>query len=262
MNKLLLASFSLFFILSCRPKKTISDLERFFVYENIKFNHPEKMNQNIVRPLNAWVVLFESKFKCFYYRTAFRKRLGHIKLTRKKDKCDYEDSAIYEDRRVDSIKYIKISTNQDDLKIRLEINNEEITYRLLNTELNSKKEITLLDQSYLSDIFVDRDIKNIKKLGDLEICHGVNSNCQDVVGYRCERCPGSFYEVVDFNCPQGGSKYCGVEDCGKKNKPACPRGYEVLETKLKSLCFDGSPAGFCGPGLQTFCNEDNILICL
>lgn len=99
-------------------------------------------------------------------------------------------------------------------------------------------------------------------LSDKDLCHGVNSNCQDVVGYRCENCPEGFYEVVDFNCPQGGSKYCGVDNCGKKNEPACPRGYKILGSKLKSLCFDGSPAGLCGPGLETFCNEDNILICI
>lgn len=247
---------------SCLSHKSPSALESFFLYQDIRVMRPEKMNTKITKPLNAWILLFESSKRCFFYKTPFREKLGHLKLTEKKDKCSYDREALYENKKVEYLQFRVVSDNLDDLKIRVEINNVQTTYRLLNSQFKDEDKLSFLPKSYLRDVFVDRFENEKEKLGADEICHGVNSNCQDVIGYRCEKCPSAFYEVVDFNCPQGGSKYCGVDECGKKNKPACPRGYEILGTKLKSLCFDGSPAGLCGPGLQTFCNEDNILICL
>jgi len=95
----------------------------------------------------------------------------------------------------------------------------------------------------------------------LTACHKVEKNCKESLAYQCERCTGSWFEVVDFNCPQGGSKFCGRANCGSLNQPACPRGVDHIGIEYNDVCFDGSPAGICEEGLTPVCIGDKYLVC-
>jgi hypothetical protein len=83
-------------------------------------------------------------------------------------------------------------------------------------------------------------------------CHQVNKNCETVGENRCEQCRYGWYEVVDFQCSQGGSKFCGQNHCGEKNEPACPRGTKVVDLE---------DAGICQSDLSPVLNGDGILVC-
>lgn len=83
-------------------------------------------------------------------------------------------------------------------------------------------------------------------------CEQVNKDCQTVGENRCDDCRYGWYEVVDFQCPQGGSKFCGQNHCGEKNEPACPRGIKVVDLE---------DAGICQNDLEPKANADKILIC-
>ena len=78
------------------------------------------------------------------------------------------------------------------------------------------------------------------------------SKCETIGEYRCDDCRFGWYEVADFNCPQGGSKFCGQNHCGEKNEPACPRGYKI---------FENEDTGICQNELIPVYNQDHILVC-
>lgn len=92
-------------------------------------------------------------------------------------------------------------------------------------------------------------------------CFQVNENCETVGENLCEFCRYGWFEVVDYACPQGGSRFCGENKCGEKGEPACPSGKKVFSLEGVNLCFDDSEAGFCQGDLRPVCNEENILIC-
>ncbi|MBC7539726.1 MAG: hypothetical protein H7281_12960 [Bacteriovorax sp.] len=83
-------------------------------------------------------------------------------------------------------------------------------------------------------------------------CQQVDKNCQNVGENRCDSCAYGWYQVVDYTCPQGGSKFCGQNHCGEKNEPACLRGTKVVE---------GSDSGICQSDLSAVLNADHVLVC-
>ena len=97
--------------------------------------------------------------------------------------------------------------------------------------------------------------------GDLEICFQQNETCGNKGPDTCQQCKYGWYSIVDFNCPNGGSRICGQSNCGNRGEPACPRGKDFMELSRKSQCFLESKAGYCSPGLHTYCDQNNILIC-
>ncbi len=98
-------------------------------------------------------------------------------------------------------------------------------------------------------------------LGSAKKCRKINNKCEIVGEDLCDQCRFGWYEVVDYNCPQGGSRFCGQNNCGKKDEPACPAGAKIFDLENSELCFDESPAGFCQEDLQIVCSKDHILTC-
>ena len=103
-------------------------------------------------------------------------------------------------------------------------------------------------------------VKQKKIVGNV-ICHQVDSKCRDIKKNNCHLCPNGHFEVVNFNCPQGGSKYCGQNRCGENNALACPRGFSANRVRIKS-CQSNWSAGFCQKGLRSICNSKGELICV
>lgn len=99
------------------------------------------------------------------------------------------------------------------------------------------------------------------KVGRVDYCYKVNSSCEKEIEFNCERCEEGFYSVVDYNCKGGGSKLCGISHCGDRGEPACPRGSSFSEEGSQINCFKGSSAGICNSGLETYCDENKILVC-
>ncbi len=99
------------------------------------------------------------------------------------------------------------------------------------------------------------------KEGRVDYCYRVNSECKPIIEYECGRCEQGWYSVVDFNCKGGGSKLCGISDCGNRGQPACPRGSRYSDEGSSLNCFKGSVSGICNKGLETYCDENKILVC-
>lgn len=262
--KLILSIFLLFGLLSCQQEKFDFANELAFT-TNFEMNELYQGSKGVYEPKNTWLLLFTFNKYCYFYKTPFNKSLGESRITKRQaGKCSFSDDAIYSK---EGIKDFKMNLHvQEKIKLSLIIDGESFNYPLINYSVSRKFTPfnNQLKKSFFGNVYVNGglDYLKTKTLKSGTLCHGVNIECKDVVKYKCDLCEKGSYEVVDFNCAQGGSKYCGKDKCGTKNQPACPRGYKVLDTKLPSLCFNGSPAGFCSPGLSTFCNDEGILICL
>ena len=94
--------------------------------------------------------------------------------------------------------------------------------------------------------------------GESIICHRLDDNCNTIGEYLCDRCRYGFFEAVGSKCSHTNTKICGVNRCGRKGWPACPRGSVLYEKD----CRNGSKSGFCGPDLQTYCDDKGVLVCL
>lgn len=99
------------------------------------------------------------------------------------------------------------------------------------------------------------------KEGRVDYCYKVTNECRTEIEFDCGRCIGAWYSVVDYNCKGGGSKICGISNCGMRGQPACPRGSTFSEEGSRLNCFRGSKAGICMDGLETYCDENKILVC-
>lgn len=83
-------------------------------------------------------------------------------------------------------------------------------------------------------------------------CLQVDKSCRQIGEDRCDDCRYGWYQVVDYSCPQGGSRFCGQNHCGEKNEPACIRGTKIVESE---------DLGICQSDLSPVWNADHILIC-
>lgn len=95
----------------------------------------------------------------------------------------------------------------------------------------------------------------------VKFCYRINPNCEVIQNFECQKCTGGWYSIVDYNCAGGGSKLCGIAECGGANSPACPRGNTFEEITDNNFCFRGSKAGICNEGLETYCDGNNVLVC-
>lgn len=238
------------------------ELSKHLNFESkIEFSKEYVNNQEIKDPPGTWIKIISTPKVCLFYKTPYKKNLGILKLAEiKNSKCDeIEDTSFMKDK----IESLSVEYDKKKLEIHLNMNQEKMTLSLLGIKkMGDFRKYSSNIEEYKIPSLTLNEIVLRNYIEDGKLCHGVNSNCNSIVENTCDNCKSGFHEVVDYNCPQGGSKYCGQIECGQKDLPACPRGYEVLDTKLSSLCFDGSPAGNCAPGLKTFCNDDKILICI
>lgn len=93
-------------------------------------------------------------------------------------------------------------------------------------------------------------------------CHKFNEFCEETHEYDCEKCDKGWIEVFDHGCPQGGSKYCAVEQCGRKNQPACLLGIDWVSPDIAKNCTIEDPRVFCSPETTMYCDPDGVAICL
>lgn len=252
-------------IFLCNPNFEL-EINRLFTHSSdVNINSVLESSQSIEKPAGTWIVLIENKVKCLTYKTPFKEGLGILKIVEmNKGECQIDQNSSFTLSNIQKLSgYYNKKANEFSFQMTIQDQTKKYTIPLLNKVVNKKFERfdSNIDNVYFKNLLLEEYTAQAP-IKDGELCYGVNSSCSTVVANKCASCENGFYEVIDFNCPGGGSRYCGANKCGQKNEPACPRGYEILESKLSSLCFDGSPAGYCAPGLHTYCNEDKILICL
>lgn len=213
------------------------------------------------------------KKHCLYYQVPYKEKVGHIRVQEIKNQTECPDSTTVDKFFVtlDKVTNFKIAVASYKIIMSFDFNKQknEIIIPTPNVELGliHEKYRPLTEKRLISGLRLLKlsddsfDFASNKYLGQLSDrfargtairCQQVNKDCQTVGENRCEQCRYGWYEVVDFQCPQGGSKFCGQNHCGEKNEPACPRGVKVI---------DPLDAGICQSDLEPVANADKILIC-
>lgn len=260
----------LFFVISCVQVDTDEVLYKIYKHWLYVTDIKTFSNSNeiIERPPGAEVLVlqlnFSEKSQCVYYLVPYKNKLGNLIITENKNTnvCPENNTskALIE---IPEITKLKIQYAQFNLNISFFKNKKEIIIDvplfninkgLIHQKFKSKKSRSLLNGLSLahSGLRMHGELQDRFLNGHALRCHQVNEKCETVGDFRCNECRYGWYEVVDYNCPQGGSKFCGQNHCGEKNEPACPRGYKL---------FENIETGICQNDLTPVYNGDHILIC-
>lgn len=210
---------------------------------------------------------------CVYYQVPYKEKPGKliVEITKNAEACNETSGENRNLLNLSGLDKLKVTFQNFKLNLDFSYNqkNYTITMPLANIEnglihekyqgLKEKRLVSGLRLLRLSDDSFDfGSNKYLGKLSDRFSrgsairCEQVNKDCETIGENRCDQCRYGWYEVVDFQCPQGGSKFCGQNHCGEKNEPACPRGIKVV---------DPEEAGICQSDLEPRANADKILIC-
>lgn len=133
---------------------------------------------------------------------------------------------------------------------------------LSNSSLNFYKEglVVTINQP-LAEVSVRPDVSESYFEKTAKTCHVYNKFCEEVEPNTCSNCVNGWFSVIGKNaCGIKTTKYCGVDNCGQKGWPACPR-FPIPDRKEEIICFDNSPYVFCEKDLNIYCVNDE-LICL
>lgn len=212
------------------------------------------------------------KTQCVYYQVPYKKIVGLLKIIEQKNNSDCTEASNgdvwFEFKHLSDL-----SVRLENFKLILDFKfkNQKKTWTfllpnlengLIHEKYQAQKERKLLPGLTLLRINEESfdNGRNIYlgKLGDRMgrgsaiRCQQVDKNCQNVGENRCDLCAYGWYQVVDYSCPQGGSRFCGQNHCGEKNEPACPRGTKVVT---------GLDSGICQSDLSAVFSADHILVC-
>lgn len=276
-----------FLLLGCQKKEETASYESFKLLLVKTFMNADSIDLHKISLTNGIPLLvveghgpsldkpIQVKY-CLYYQRPFKSSFGKLWLSfvNQLEECGISSNAIvaegFEDfslefqpaQKKTYIQIIsKINKKEDLVKVPLVNFKQKASYKFAESEklIGFAPNLRLVGASSMK--FKIGNAQDSYPLKTAKRCLQVSENC-DVIGENlCNFCRFGSYEVVDYACPQGGSRFCGENRCGEKGEPACPTGKKVFGIEGNSLCFDDSEAGFCQGELRPVCNEDNVLIC-
>jgi hypothetical protein len=276
------------FFISCTVKKNEMNIVLIFKNALLKdwiytteIGNIYERGELITRPIGSEVLIFNLKFldkngeglkeHCFYYQIPYKQLLGKVTVTenKNKEKCE-ETSNGNVIASLDNINQLRIDLSNFQLVVSFTRKNqfEQLSFPLINLVQGSIHEKVESEKwkSKIPNLFLIRgnnnlnesERKNVGKINDsfenrsAIICKKVNRKCELVGENICEHCRYGSYEVASFNCPKGGIRICGINHCGQKGAPACPRGEKSQ---------DGEVDGICESDLKTVRDNNGILVC-
>lgn len=212
------------------------------------------------------------KTHCVYYQVPYKKISGKLSVEEKKNEGACAETASGDSWvEVDNIKDFKMVLDNYRLHFDFDKAGKKVQWSFLLPNIENglvhekyepqkekKWKSGLSFQRINSDSFLNQNNKYLGKLSDRMSkgtsirCQQIDKNCHVVGEDRCDECRFGWYQVVDYNCPQGGSKFCGQNHCGEKGEPACPRGSKIVAE---------GEEGICQSDLTPVMNADHILIC-
>jgi hypothetical protein len=204
--------------------------------------------------------------ECFYFRAPYKSELGELSLIKLKEGPLCPEVSAAEDVIYKNIKSFKITNKKFELDF--DIDGKLISLPLYNISHVSiperfKPEIQnkLLNGFRLINLSAEESGTKNNYIGSYNqryslntaiLCKKVNDKCEVIGEEFCHRCKFGSFGVEDYECPNGGSRYCGINHCGEKGEPACKRGASTKED---------SNDGICNIGLATARDKNNVLIC-
>lgn len=264
------------------------------VYQNIystydiKVNKIIKYNSPLLHPAGTWINIATFKtlnqhFRknrdyCLNFRIPFKEKLGVLVFVAKKSSTcnDY----FYKKNKIKMTKIKELSLNLAaktfNISITTTTNKLKSSIPLINikTPTQFKRYATATTQYFYPGLSVgmtrSRPITlhtktKSKEINNGEICHPVDNKCKKKSKNNCHLCSGASYMVINNACSGSYIKYCGIDDCGKKNKSACLKGTPVAKKNAKSIvdhCLQAEKIAFCAPSLVPQCDASKRIICL
>ena len=221
------------------------------------------------RPYNTRIPILRADEYCLYYRTPYpgKQQGGELLWAHnaRSDDCrSFENMVVVEhlsSLEDFSFDYV-FEQGHDTLKLSFLLNNKrhKRSFSLLGFDAKKKSSYTFFFEGKNHLI---GQMSDTYKNGKAYQCRKVDENCHSLQEDTCHLCRYGHFEVVDYNCPGGGSKFCGERRCGGEGEPACLIGYHLVHERFKQRpCVDNSPVGHCLPGLHQVCDKNNVLICL
>lgn len=264
--------------------------DKIFTASKIEFEFEKWLDANgqVSSPAATWIQLLtiysRGEKYCLFFRSQYENLEGVLRLSAGAACESNYEKPEYSADRIHSFN-LKFDRSEHALVMNLTMGKSEKseeTFKFYFPSYQGKLEnLKVLSDSSPSGSFsylslspkTEEKIQLLGKYSDnyrdssATICHKVSSKCADEVPNHCDQCAFGYYEVVDHLCPQGGSKFCGVNRCGEQGQPACPRGELAAGRTLKAgevldWCSKDSTAGFCQNGLTPTCDGNKILVCL
>lgn len=227
-------------------------------------------NQTIEKPSDSWQTLFAVVYPiidlslrkdCVYFRVpGGEPGILKIKTTTVEIPCE-KGLFLPGDSEWSDIKSLQFSTHDESIIVNLtrgEYKSEKWIIELQNTMDPVEPKMHMSSSEYkvpkimllspLDDtVLTTRPVQ----LKDKEICHNVTDDCQELSPSACLQCPEGWYEVPN-GCPQG-PKFCGLQDCGKKDQPACRRGMKWQRVEKEYDCLSDPSFAYCNKGSVINC---------
>jgi len=267
------------------------------VYPNINKDH------EIKSPPNTWVRIFQSTIlnedgarenHCVFYRVP-GKEPGVLRYIQSVEPCleNYGSSNTTDWELISTLKVWKPEFERKIFKKVLKPGHFYFTGKgnkgeffvevpLYNLKLKRKLErhSSIATNNMLESVFISKrqnpksKKSHSKLLGEFEdnyrdktsiVCQEFSKDCKETTSFNCEQCKFGWYSAVGIStCGGQFTRFCGVNRCGQRGMPACPRGInsaKKMGLDNVMLCYDGSPMGYCEVGLKTVC-DGKILVCL
>ena len=242
-------------------------------YNNTELTRPPGFEQLVMELVIPQKGGLNYKTHCVYYTVAYKEKISNLKIQELKDldSCPENSEKGETFVTLDGVNNLVVTFSGFKLILsfqyyhiqqKIEIPMPNIESGVIHEKYHAMKEKKLMSGlKFLrlnEESFENSTNKYLGKLSDRFSkgsairCHQVDKDCHTVGENRCEECRYGWYEVVDFQCTQGGSKFCGQNHCGEKNEPACPRGIKVVPQE---------EAGICQSDLEPVLNGDKILVC-
>lgn len=233
-----------------------------------------KSNEVIDRPEGTWQHLFSVAYSnqdlslikdcIFYFVPEKTGGILKIKTTLIDDSCE---KYLFEQGDIE-IKDLRSIQYEIDKGFEILFTTKDFTsfkWKGKNHYPNKKSDLKVLMSSAQyqtgSHMFLSSKLIQSKKTTtNPKVCHDVGEDCKIKSTSNCELCPEGWYEVPN-GCPQS-PKFCGMQLCGLKNRPACNRGKTYRDGKKIKIgdCRTDPFFVYCSKGLSIYC-EGNLAYC-
>lgn len=234
-------------------------------------------NEMIVKPKDSWQTLFSVVYTdidlnqmkdCVFYRVPGADTgVLKIKTVTALDHCDKHMMSLG-DKEWTSIRSLQFASTANALTLNMtfpQYRSEKWHLTIQNKFQKPKPKMhaSSVDAKSARMIFLAP-----KKEGSVKatpsalkantLCHDINEDCEEVKPSICSQCSEGWYEIPN-GCNMG-PKYCGRQECGLKNQPACRRGMEWQKTDEPFECRVNSTFAYCTKGLEVHC-EGKLAYC-
>ncbi|MBY0516441.1 MAG: hypothetical protein K2P81_06005 [Bacteriovoracaceae bacterium] len=224
--------------------------------EEIK--HPEGTWQLIARIHSIEALGKKYRYDCLFVRVP-KNNDGEIKII-----PSAENQACLEVREGDSVYHLKnlkkitVQIQEDSAYFYLTDKDGRVlkeNYKFLNTLKDAKFEIhsqpELREVTFFQPNSIPQKMPEVKLIGEMNDEYP-KLPC-DFDSGSCQKCRFGVYRI------NTNEYFCGIDQCGEKNNPACLRGSKWQHSREEFSCRGVNTHVFCRPGLKVECEGERAI---